>query len=118
MGTAQLSRAIRGCRFTVVPSLCRDNSPNAILESALHERAVIVPAMEPFHRLLGGDRPFGLFFKHGDVGSLAEQMFHLLNSPDEAKALGVKGRVRVLAENTPEQHYESLINLFTHLVHA
>jgi len=82
-------------------SSAREGSPNAVLEAMAAGLPVAAPAVGGLTELVRHGET-GLLAPPGDVPALAEALARLLDRPEEARALGLAGRERVLREHSLE----------------
>jgi glycosyltransferase involved in cell wall biosynthesis len=91
---ATVARLVSESRFLIMPSLCEENAPLAVLECMAAGRPVLVSDKGGLPELLetGG----GLSFQPGDTRSMAESMRLLL--VDDELCIRLGGRARAFAE--------------------
>ena len=98
---------IRGALAVVLPSECYENAPMTILESyALGKPVVGARSGGIPETILDGET--GYLFDPGDDDRLADRLQAIVAAPAEAHRMGQRGRTRLEAEHSPEQHYERL----------
>ena len=85
---------IRASVAAVLPSE-REGLPRSVMESLSLEVPVIATAIRGVRDLLADD--CGLMVAVGDVPGLADAMAWVLDHPEQAQAMGLRGRERVLA---------------------
>jgi glycosyltransferase involved in cell wall biosynthesis len=83
-------------------SSAREGSPNAVLEAMACGLPVAAPAVGGLPELVRHEET-GLLAEPGDVQGLARHLGRLLDRPEEARAMGLAGRARVLAEHSLER---------------
>ena len=102
---------LRAARAVVTPSEWYEPFGLVILEAMAAARPVIACRIAgPGEIVTDGDD--GLLAPPGDDERLAEAMQSLWNAPDRTAAMGRRGRRKVLAEYTPEEHYRRVASLF------
>ena len=110
LGDVELSRAIAGCRLVVVPSICFEIQPFAVLESFVHGKPVVAAAVGGIPELVE-DGVNGLLFEPGNARDLAEKIRSLYFDQNKLAQLGRHGRARVEVRHAPELYYQSLMSL-------
>jgi glycosyltransferase involved in cell wall biosynthesis len=101
----------------VLPSLTRRNWKEQF-------GRVLVEAMASGIPVIGSDSGAipdvigegGLVVPEGDVNALADALLRLMNRPDEAAALGQKGRARMLAHFTHESVADATVRVYRELM--
>lgn len=58
----------------------------------------------------------GLLVPFGDVGALAEAIAYLLDHPEQAKAMGERGKEKALSQHTWERKYPQICDVYRRLV--
>jgi glycosyltransferase involved in cell wall biosynthesis len=58
----------------------------------------------------------GLLVPFGDVGALAEAIAYLLDHPEQAMTMGVRGKEKALSQHTWERKYPQIRNIYRRLV--
>jgi len=96
--------------FGVVPSICYDNMPNALLECLACGTPVIASNLGSLPEIVA-DGVNGLLFEPGNAEELAEKMRYLLENPKKTIKMGVNARAKMECEYNPELHYQSLIKV-------
>jgi glycosyltransferase involved in cell wall biosynthesis len=99
----------------VVPSVCYENQPNTVLEGMAHALPILVSDLGSMKELVANGET-GYRFEAGNAGNLAEKLDALLQSPQMAKEMGIKGREYVLRHHSMENHLRSLEALFNSCV--
>jgi glycosyltransferase involved in cell wall biosynthesis len=112
---AELDRAIANSRFTVLPSHAYETLGKTILESYAQARAVVATDLGSRRELIYNGKT-GLLYRTGDVEQLASALHLLSTQPELADKMGRAGREQVRANNTPEAHYEALVDLYDRLI--
>lgn len=108
---ARLKKLIAGSRFTILPSVWFENSPNSILESYACGKPVLGSRIggipEILHNMVNG-----IFFEPGNEDDLADKIDTLWNNPALCKKLGKNAREYVEKNFGPEEHYECLMDIY------
>jgi glycosyltransferase involved in cell wall biosynthesis len=115
MEFSEISTYLQDCCFTILPSECYDNFPNAILESFAYKKAVIATNIGSLKELVENEKT-GLLFRHRDSVDLRSKVETLFADKDKSRKLGENGFQKLNNEFSKEKHYESLMNLFDSLV--
>jgi glycosyltransferase involved in cell wall biosynthesis len=107
-------RAVAGCRFLVMPSLCDENAPLAVLEALAAGRPVLVSGVGGLPELVetGG----GLVCDPGDASGLSERIQLLFSDPELCRSLGDRAWGFAASELRPERHLDGLLAVY-HAVH-
>lgn len=103
-------RAVAGCRFLVMPSLCQENAPLAALEALAAGRPVLVSGRGGLPELVesGG----GLVFRSGDASGLSEHIQTLFRDRDLCQKLGDRAWRFAVSELRPEHHLDRLLEVY------
>ena len=109
--TPQLHKTIQQASFTVVPSLCYENQPIAILESYALGRAVVGTGHGGIAELID-DQKTGLLFEPGNPKMLAEKLTEMLSHPQKAVQMGEEARQKVQQEFSADLHYQRIIEAY------
>jgi glycosyltransferase involved in cell wall biosynthesis len=114
LGRQEFYSYVKKAAFTVVPSLCYDNLPNAILESYAHGKPVVGSNRGSISEVVR-DGKTGLLFEPGDSDDLADKLGWLAGHPEECSGMGRAGRKLVEDEHNKELHYKKLMEIFSEL---
>jgi glycosyltransferase involved in cell wall biosynthesis len=106
--------AVARCRFLVMPSLCDENAPLAVLEALAAGRPVLVSGVGGLPELVetGG----GLVCDPGDASGLSERIQRLFRDPELCRSLGDRAWGFAASELRPERHLDGLLAVY-HAVH-
>ncbi len=99
---------VRGSRAVVVPSLCLENAPMAVLESMAVGVAVIASDIGGIPEQIT-DGVDGILVRPGDVEALAQTMRHLEADSALASRLGAAAVETVSSRFSPEVHTEGVL---------
>lgn len=104
------NRAVAGCRFLVMPSLCHENAPLAALEALAAGRPVLVSGRGGLPELVesGG----GIVFDPRDVSGLSEHIQTLVRDRDLCQELGDRAWRYAVSELRPERHLDRLLEVY------
>lgn len=111
MNFNEIEPYLQECCFTILPSACYDNFPNAILESFAFKKPVIATDIGSLKELVENEKT-GLLFKYLDSKDLQNKAAKLFSDKDRAKQMGENGFNKLKIEFSKEKHIESLLNLF------
>ena len=106
-----LAATYRKSSVFVLPSVCKENAPNAIIEAMSQGTPVITTNM-------GGQAELvetavnGLLVNPGDAGDLAEKICNILDDKELARKMGENGIKMVKENHTPEKHLKRLIEIY------
>ena len=109
--SARLHKTIQQASFTVVPSLCYENQPIAILESYALGRAVVGTGHGGIAELIDNQKT-GLLFEPGNPKMLAEKLTEMLSHPQKAVQMGEEARQKVQREFGADLHYQRIIGVY------
>ncbi len=102
---------LESCAFTIVPSECYDNFPNAVLESYAFKKAVIASNLGSLTDMVE-DGQTGFLFTSKNHLHLQEKVTALLNSPELCEKYGANGYAKIMNEYSEEAHYTKLTDVF------
>ncbi len=111
VGAAELVRLIGGALFSVYPSLCYETFGRSIVESFAVARPVVASRIGALAELIT-DGEDGLLFRPGDADDLAGKISELFCSTARTRAMGERGRIKVLERFTPAVHYSGLCDVW------
>ena len=104
---ALMSRA----RAVVVPSVCYENFPRAVVEAMTSGRPLVVAGLGALAELVQHGRT-GLQFSPGDAVALGQALRAILSDDSLADRLGADARAEYLAKYTPERNFEMLMRIY------
>jgi glycosyltransferase involved in cell wall biosynthesis len=103
----ELAEIVRGASSVVMPSVCHDNCPLAVIEAMAWGKPVVASRVGGIPELVrDGDE--GLLVPPGDVDALGRALTDLLSSPELAEQMGRRGRARVEARYDAEGHFRAV----------
>jgi glycosyltransferase involved in cell wall biosynthesis len=105
----ELAEVWRGAAFTVVPSVCYENFPYAVLESFAFGKPVVASRIGGIPELVR-DGENGLLAEPGDSGGLAERINRLASNKAETVKMGRAARRDVEEVYSVEKHYASVMS--------
>ncbi len=111
LNTEELAPLIRNARFSVIPSICFENLPNALLESMASGTPVVVSNIGTLKEIVAQSGA-GLLFEAGDVDSLAEKLIYCFDHPGEVRKMALQAREKTERDYAPEVHMAALTSLF------
>ena len=103
----QLSAAVQAASAVVMPSICHDNCPLAVIEAMAWGKPVIGSRVGGIPELVR-DGEEGLLVPHGDSRALGAAMLRLQEDPALAERMGRAGRLRVEAHYDADPHYRAV----------
>lgn len=103
--------------LSVVPSICRDNLPNSLLESLAAGVPVIVSDQPTLREALGGSGA-GSVVPVGDPAKLAVAIEEMLDDPERVAAAGRAARRLARERYSEEAHLDALTGLFDELIRS
>jgi glycosyltransferase involved in cell wall biosynthesis len=114
---AAVQMLIRSARFVVVPSICYENFPMAIIEAFANRVPVIAARLGAIEELVQEGKT-GLLFKVGDSVDLAAKVTWLWAHPDEVIRMGINARAEYQEKYTPARNIDSLIDIYSRAIRA
>lgn len=105
--TAEMSTALA----LVLPSVCYDSFPRALVEAYACGLPVIAARIGPFPDLVS-DGITGLLFKPGDPSDLAQKMRWAQLHPTEMATMGRNARIRFETNYSADRNFEQLIAIY------
>jgi glycosyltransferase involved in cell wall biosynthesis len=103
-------RLLSGALLSVVPSLCYENLPNAMLESFAAGTPVAASDSGSMREVLRGTDA-GFLFRPGDPGDLADGLVTVLSQADTLKRMGRSARLLAESRYDPETHLRGLLRV-------
>ena len=107
---------MKACDIFVLPSIMEGFG--VVFAEAMAFGKPVIGCEEGVVPDLVQDRKTGLLVPKDDVDSLAEALDFLLSHPDEAKAMGERGRKLVLKNYTWEKNAEKTIEIYKEVLNA
>jgi glycosyltransferase involved in cell wall biosynthesis len=107
----RLRQVIGECRAVILPSICLENFPRAIVEAFAAGRPVIASDRGALGDLVGNGRP-GVPFRAGDAASLAAAMKFILCDDGLAEVLGKAAQREYEEKYSPEKNLETLLGVY------
>ena len=111
----ELAEVWRKAAFTVVPSVCYENFPYAVLESFAFGKPVVASRIGGIPELVR-DGENGLLAEPGDPGSLAEKIDWLASNPAEAVRMGRAARRDVEEAYSADKHYAGVMSHYERIL--
>ncbi|MBN1504764.1 MAG: glycosyltransferase family 4 protein [Candidatus Eisenbacteria bacterium] len=111
----ELAELWRNAAFTVVPSVCYENFPYAVLESFAFGKPVVASRIGGIPEVVR-DGENGLLAEPGDPGSLAEKINWLASNPSEVARMGRVARRDVEEVYSAEKHYASVMGHYERIL--
>jgi glycosyltransferase involved in cell wall biosynthesis len=113
--SSQLTKILAQAQFSVVPSICYENLPNAVIESFASGTPVIASDLgclpDIIHPMYTGE-----LFRAGDAENLAMKMALLLDNPSHLHVMATNAREEALQSYTPKLHVDKLLSLFNRFI--
>jgi glycosyltransferase involved in cell wall biosynthesis len=106
----QVSQKLSSSRFLVMPSLCEENAPLAVMEAMAHGRPVLVSRRGGLSELV--DEGGGLMSDAGDERKLAMNIAALGANDDMCRALSRAALHTARKHFTPEAHLSRLEKVY------
>ncbi len=113
-GGQELYDLIKKARLVVVPSIWYENNPIAVLEAFALAKPVVATYLGGLPELVKEGQT-GFLFKAGDFKGLKEQIRANYNNQG-LLAMGQNARNFVAENNTPENHYRQIMEIYQSLI--
>jgi len=107
----ELAAAVQASAAVVMPSICQDNCPLAVIEAMAWGKPVIGSRVGGIPELVR-DGQEGVLVAHGDAGALGEAMLAMQNDPDRTQRMGRAGRERVMERYDAGLHYSAVAEAY------
>lgn len=104
-------RRMGRARYLVVPSICYENSPRAIVEAFSCGLPVIASRLGALADLVR-DGVTGLLFQPGDASDLVAKMAWARAHPEQMIRMGQAARAEYEAKYTPDRNHEMLMEIY------
>jgi glycosyltransferase involved in cell wall biosynthesis len=111
IAAAEVGERARVARALVLPSLCYENFPRAVLDAFANARPLVATGIGALGELVTHGRN-GLTFPAGDVAALGGALGLLLREDALADRLGRQARAEYLERYTPERNVQSLVEIY------
>jgi glycosyltransferase involved in cell wall biosynthesis len=108
----ELADLTRNALAIVLPSVCYENQPFSILEAFASGKPVIASDLGGMTELVT-HRGRGLLVKPGDPDALADAICWAVSHRSLMKEMGQNARHYALESHSPEQHYRSLMRIYS-----
>lgn len=108
---AEIMERMGRASFLVLPSVCYENSPRAIVEAFSCGLPVIASRLGSLVDLVE-DGVTGLLFKSGDAHDLAGKIAWAHSHAEEMARMGRAARLEYERQYTPHRNYELLVNIY------
>ncbi len=101
----------RRARLMVLPSLCYEGSPLALMEAMQQARPVVCSAVGGLSEIVD-DGVTGLLASAGDVDDFSRRVEQLWRDPALCRRLGEAGRDKARREYSDQAHYQGLMRIY------
>jgi glycosyltransferase involved in cell wall biosynthesis len=102
---------LKGARFMIMPSICYEGFPMALIEAFACGKSVIASNLGAMASIVEEGRT-GLLFEPGNPEDLASKIVWMLENEDACIEMGRNARRVFEAKYTAEKNYEILINIY------
>jgi glycosyltransferase involved in cell wall biosynthesis len=109
-------RAVAGCRFLVMPSVCHENAPLAALEAMAAGRPILVSARGGLPELV--DSGGGLVSGPGEAAGLSEHIQALSRDRALCQKLGDRAWGFAVSELGPKRHLDGLVEVYQQAIRS
>jgi glycosyltransferase involved in cell wall biosynthesis len=107
----ELAAAVQDSAAVVMPSICHDNCPLAVIEAMAWGKPVIGSRVGGIPELVR-DGQEGVLVSHGDARALGEAMLAMQDDPERSQRMGRAGRERVMERYDAGPHYGSVAEAY------
>jgi len=107
----EIQRLLAGCRAAIVPSVCYENLPYAIMEAMAAGKPVIASRIGGIPEMVEHEVT-GLLFDPGNPDELAEMLDRISNDKKGAALMGQAGKNKVRRFYSADRHYELLKEIY------
>lgn len=111
----ELHDLIRESKFVILPSIWYENYPMSLLEAGALGKAVISSQLGGISEIIE-DGKNGLLVAPGIVEDLRKKILQLWNDDVLCKRMGEQARELVEKRNSPEEHYQKIMELYNGLL--
>jgi len=111
----ELKKIIEGSKFTIIPSICPDNSPMSALESMACAKPVIASDIGGLSEQII-DSETGFLVPPRSSKILAEKIEYLWKNDNLIKKMGLYSRKHIEKNFSPDKHYNDLIKIFNNSI--
>lgn len=102
---------LKSCLFIVIPSICYEGFPLAVVEAFSCGVPVICSRIGSLEEIIENGIT-GLHFEAGNADDLAEKIQWMHSHPDECAQMGLNARKVYEQKYTPEKNYEILMDIY------
>ncbi len=106
-----VQKIMAGCMALVMPSICLENMPYAIIEAMACAKPVIASNLGGMPEMVEHGEN-GLLFEPGDVDSLVNCVNQLVSSPESARNMGLQGAEIFRRRYSVENHYRNIMKVY------
>ena len=110
VGADDLAGLYRSALFTVLPSICYENMPNAVIESMACGTPVLGSEHGSIGALIENGRT-GRTFKPGDIDDLASKLSKMISDPSWRRTAGQRARETAEERYRMQAHLSALENV-------
>ncbi|EIQ78681.1 glycosyl transferases group 1 family protein [Shigella flexneri 1235-66] len=110
-----LNTLIKHARVVILPSECYENCSMAVLEAMSFAKPVIGARIGGIPEQIR-DGIEGILFEPGNAQELAKAMDALVDDPDKARVMGLRGRARLSEKYALSKHMDTLQALYKELL--
>jgi len=106
---------LREATATILPSVCYENLPFAVLESLAVGTPMIASNIGSLPYIIK-DSYTGLLFQPGNSDDLRDKIVWIVNHPEEAKNWGKNGQQLIAERYSEDAHYRGLMNIYRDVI--
>lgn len=107
----ELHDLIRGSRFVVLPAIWYENYPMSLIEANALGKAAVGANLGGIREIIR-DGESGLLAMPNDAKDLRVKIEQLYGNPGLCERMGRRARETVIENNSPEEHYQKIIDLY------
>lgn len=115
MGHVECMQLLREARFLVMPSICYENFPLAIVEAFAFGKPVLASNHGAMSSIVEHGKT-GLLFKAGDSLNLAETFSIMMSDADLCARMGRNARIEHESRYTAGHNFDRLMEIYSHVL--
>ena len=113
---AAVLEAMHKAAYLVMPSICYEQFPRALVEAFACGLPVIASRLGPLAELIEHGRT-GLLFEPGSAGDLADKLQFAASAPQAMRQMGDNARAEYAAKYTPQRNHDQLMEVYSAAMH-
>ena len=110
----ELHNLIRNAKFVILPSIWYENYPMSLLEAGALGKATVASSLGGIPEIIH-DGENGFLAAPNDANDLREKIQRLFGDNDLCEKMGRRAREMVIQNNSPEDHYKKITEIYKSL---